>query len=288
MDKKQHILYISIILILGLVAFILFKITSFSCEKNPWYFEKIGLETSQNSYKTIAIIDSGFSPSDTFNEYEIVYQYDYLNDDLIAEDENGHGTALASTLIGCKNSFSGIIKSPKLIILKVMDSFGSCNVKLVNKAILKAIELKVDIINMSFGMKKDNEELSESISLAVEKGIIIVSSIGDMQNTNSTFPARNDEVISVECQSKDGSKYIFSNDFSSTVRIPGVDIPVYLLNKITMEYEISSQSGSSLSSIIFSGLLSISNGNIELDYSYLYNQLVSNKFINYKKIYKVN
>lgn len=257
-------------------------------DSKPWYFNCLNITGASKSDKTIAIIDSGFTKIDDLNSYDIVYEYNFINNSYDVSDDYGHGTALASVLVGTKNNFIGILDNPKLIILKVMDSFGSSNYKNVNLAILKAIELNADIINLSMGMNYENEEITNSIKLAIQKEILVVSSIGDFQNDNATYPARINGVISVESQTKDGSKYIFSNDYDSTVRIPGFKIPVVTLNKITMQFESTVENGSSLSSIIFCGLLARSNylSESSIDFSYLKECKLSNRFIDANRIFR--
>lgn len=293
MRNKTHFIFIGIILILLVIIFI-----SIIMKKNgdvpnnidnkPWYFDCLNIEGESETNKTIAIIDSRLTKTDDLNECNIIYEYNFINNSYDVTDDYGHGTALTSVLVGTKNNFIGILKNPKLIILKVMDNFGSSNYKNVNLAILKAIELKVDIINLSMGMNFENEEISNSINLALENDILVVSSIGDFQNDNATYPARMNGVISVESQIEDGSKYLFSNNFDSTVRIPGYKMPVISLNRINMQFELTTESGSSLSSIIFCGLLARSNylSKLMLDFDYLNECKITNKFIDENRIFR--
>lgn len=292
MRKKTHVIFIFIILVLVVILQIIFnfkKTTSRDEKKSyePWYFNCLNIAGESKSNKTIAIIDSGLTKTEDLNDYESIYEYNFINDSYDVSDDYGHGTALTSTLIGTKNNFKGILDNPKLIILKVMDGFGSSNYKNVNLAILKAIELNADIINLSMGMNYENLDILNSIKMAIKKNILVVSSIGDFQNDNATFPARIDGVISVESQVKDGTKYIFSNNYDSTVRIPGYNIPVVTLNKITMEFEFSAENGSSLSSIIFCGLLARNDYLKEssLDFDYMTKCKLNNNFIDANKIF---
>ncbi len=293
MRKRTHFVFVGIILFLLVIVFVLITMNkNVDVPKNndnkPWYFDCLNIDGDSETNKTIAIIDSGLTKTDDLNDFNIIYEYNFINNCYDVTDDYGHGTALISVLVGSKNNFIGILNNPKLIILKVMDNFGSCNYKNVNLAILKAIELKADIINLSMGMIYENEEISNSINLALEKDILVVSSIGDFQNNNATYPARMNGVISVESQIKDGSKYLFSNDFDSTVRIPGYKIPVITLNKINMKFELVTESGSSLSSIIFCGLLARSNyaSKLRLNFDYLNECKTTNKFIDANRIFR--
>lgn len=291
MKKKIHFIYIGIIIILFAILFITIKIDNNVSKKNnskPWYFNILSIDVAKKTDKTIAIIDSGLSKIDDLNDFDIIYKHNYINDNQDISDEYGHGTALASVLIGTKNNFDGILDNPKLIILKVMDNFGSSNLNYVNLAILKAIELHADIINLSMGMENESIEITNSINLAIENKILVVSSIGDFQDANATYPARKSGVISVESQVIDGSKYAFSNEFDSTVRIPGFKIPVVSFNKITEQFEITTENGSSLSSIIFCGLLAGNNYDSEsiIDYNYLKNCKLNNQFVDLNKIFR--
>ena len=79
-----------------------------------------------------------------------VYGWDFINDDNDPTDDNGHGTALAGIIGANWNNgigFAGVNPHVKIMVIKVLDSFGIGNTSLNAKGIEYAVKLKAKIIN---------------------------------------------------------------------------------------------------------------------------------------------
>jgi len=163
----------------------------------------IMLLTISNSYAEvkIAILDSGCN---------IEYQNGISFVDDSVTDLNGHGTAIAK-----------IIKeynpNAKLYIAKVLNENGcNFNIEPIVNGIHWAISCGVDIINISWQTRNDEEAIYKAIKQAYQSGIILVAAAGNKGNlldsfidklnscdqnpTNLTeikYPAKYDEVIAI-------------------------------------------------------------------------------------------
>ena len=127
----------------------------------------------------IAILDTGCNPHDFFNDKNIEF----------IEDDNGHGTQINGIV-------SSIAPFSHIINFKIADEKGQSKAKYVNNALIKAIELNVDIILLAIGSPTDYKEMHKLIKEAHKQGIIIISASGNSRQ-HIYYPASYKEVISV-------------------------------------------------------------------------------------------
>lgn len=187
------------------------------------------LATSPNIAIKISILDTGISPtigssSQTGYNYNITEYtgYDYVNDDLIPEDQNGHGTHIA----GIIHSITHGITDPNNItfdIRKTHDSNGKAMASHVIRALHDAIDAGANIINMSFGAKDTFGmdrffPLRVAIHTAYENDVLVVVAAGNEADNidlsyTATIPAcfPEDNIISVAAIDCQDSITFFSN-----------------------------------------------------------------------------
>lgn len=154
--------------------------------------------------KLVAVIDTGVSEEYSSTSKNFIDEPD--------EDENGHGTAVAQTII--ENSDGKAI----IMSLKAMGKDGTGYMSDIMEAIQYAREQKVDIINMSISAQDNgaNSAFKSLVKSAVSDGIKVVAAAGNY-NTSSQYyiPANIDGVISVGAIDADGNKIKTSN-FNAT------------------------------------------------------------------------
>ena len=92
-----------------------------------WHLHNIHAEQAweQNRGKgvTVAIIDTGVSKVPDLAQTEFVKGYDFVNDKINADDDNGHGTHVAGTVAQSTNNnygVAGIAYEAKIMPLKVL------------------------------------------------------------------------------------------------------------------------------------------------------------------------
>ncbi|MCD7806886.1 MAG: S8 family serine peptidase [Lachnospiraceae bacterium] len=195
----------------------------------------------------VAVIDSGSMPyPDT--EDRILEGYDFVDKDggNGQNDENGHGTHVASTILDCTQGLPVYV-----LPLRALSGDGTGRGSAVVAALMLALELRVDVINMSLGAQFDRDENGECPNEVedqlvwdlVEAGTIVVVSAGNDNTSVENYQyAHLEECIAVAACDSDLKRASFSN-YGDTVDViaPGVDV---VSHHIESEYE--SLSGTSM------------------------------------------
>jgi len=131
----------------------------------------------------IGIIDTGidYNHPDLFGfgpDGKVVGGYDYVDNDKEPLDTNGHGTEVAG-IIAANGVLKGVAPKAKLIAYRVSSTGESVSSDFIVEAIHRAIEDQVDIINISLGVNKTNDELDNAVREAVKHGIVVVAAAGN-------------------------------------------------------------------------------------------------------------
>ena len=173
---------------------------------------------------TLAIIDSviDFShPSLAHVDREVV---SFLDEPHRVES-SGHGTAIASIVAASTDDFQGIAPGTKIISIEVLSEKGEGNVFTLSEAIVTAVDMGVDVINLSLGGNRPSRMLENAISYAKNKDVFLVAASGNDGFSQVSYPAKYHDVIGVSALNSTGSVATFSN-FGEGVDIaaPGVDV----------------------------------------------------------------
>ena len=154
----------------------------------------------------IAVIDSGIDQNIPELNCKIDIETSVVKSNK--ESDVKHGTAVASIISAenhSDNQVNGIAHNARIVSIDVTNqSEGIVEVGDLIKGIEKAIEYKVDIINISIGCLKDDEELKSVIKKAWDNNIIIVSSAGNYMENNVLYPSKYKETLSVGSRNKKG------------------------------------------------------------------------------------
>ncbi|MFV0560578.1 MAG: S8 family serine peptidase [Enterococcus sp.] len=134
----------------------------------------------------IAILDSGIDFSHSYLNEKIIWGCTVKSDLKILEgkyeDSNGHGTNIASVITK---------ENPNIEIypIKIFDVHGQTSLLILEKALLIANSLNVDLINLSLSIldKFASTDLEKICQKIIDEGKIIISS---QSNTNKkSYPA---------------------------------------------------------------------------------------------------
>lgn len=167
----------------------------------------------------IAILDTGIDASheDLIGRVDMASGYDFVNMDDDPSDDNGHGTHVAGIIAANANNASGIVgtvgSNPvSLIPIKILDSNGAGTLENVIKGIDLAIDLNVDIINLSIGMQGSNSDIEAVLQRAQQAGITLVVAAGnDSQNCDASTLTSSSATITISAVSPLYRKTSFSN-----------------------------------------------------------------------------
>lgn len=183
-----------------------------------WNLRSINIESAWDETKgsgaTVAVIDTGISHVPDLKDTKFVKGYDFVNDRVEADDDNGHGTHVAGTVAQSTNNnygVAGIAYEASLMPLKVLSAYGGGTVADIAEAIKFAADNKADVINMSLGGGGESQLMQEAINYAHQKGVVIVAAAGNSSQNSAEYPARYPQVISVSALDAAGAKAPYSN-----------------------------------------------------------------------------
>ncbi len=161
---------------------------------------------------TVAVLDTGiayraegkrFRRSPDFTNGQFVKGYDFVDDDHLPLDENGHGTHIAGTIAEKTNNgigLTGLAFRAKLMPVRVLDAQGRGRADEIAKGIRFAVTNGADVINMSFnfGCGRDVPSVDEALRQAYRRGAIAVASVGNLGSEGCVAPpATSPHVIGV-------------------------------------------------------------------------------------------
>ncbi len=153
---------------------------------------------------------------------------DYLGWDNDPLDEQGHGTYISGIAAAQTNNFTGIAGAApniKLVNLRAFDPGGYGEEDDVAAAILYAVQMKVKVLNMSFGDYSFSYVLRDVVQYAYSKNMVLVGSSGNGNSSVPHYPSGYSEVICVGNSTQDDYRAGNSN-YGSTLDLmaPGSQI----------------------------------------------------------------
>ena len=178
-----------------------------------------GSIAGQGEGVNVAILDSGIQAHPQFNEVHIV-PIDLVGGG-VAGPGAAHGTSVASIITGSE----GIAPYAELIAIRVLDNEGLGSSYDLAQGIVQAVDLGVQIINMSLGVYQDSPLLRQAVQYADDRGVIMVAAAGNDGYNRMPYPAAYSQVLSVTAVDANGQHALFPNqskkiDFAA----PGVGI----------------------------------------------------------------
>ncbi|MFN8163415.1 MAG: S8 family serine peptidase [Solirubrobacterales bacterium] len=161
---------------------------------------------------TVAVLDTGiayrsegarFQRSPDFASGQFVKGHDFIDDDRVPLDENGHGTHVAGTIGEATDNaigLTGLAYRAKLMPVRVLDKHGRGDAADIAKGIRFAVEHHAQVINMSFnfGCRKRVPSVDEALREAYARGVVAVASAGNLGSESCVSePATGPRVIAV-------------------------------------------------------------------------------------------
>jgi serine protease len=185
----------------------------------------------------VAVLDSGVAYRDSgrafrrnpdFSAGTFLRGYDFVQDDRIPLDLNGHGTHVAATIAQATNNgrgLTGIAYGAKIIPVRVVDANGFGSTLNIVRGIRWAANNGAQVMNMSFNFDcgASIPSLDSALSYARSKGVVLVGSAGNIgSQTCPSLPATSPDVISVGGTSESGCVATYSFQSSAIdVAAPG-------------------------------------------------------------------
>lgn len=201
---------------------------------NQWSLPKIqapeGWDITQGiSSIKIAIVDTGVQANHPDLSGKVINGYDFVEDDYISQDANGHGTHIAGIAAATTNNTQGISGvAPKVSILavRVLNQYGSGTLADVASGIRYAADQGAKVINLSLGTASSSQTLKDAVDYAWNKGAVLVAAAGGNNSSTGSYPASYPNVIAVGGTDQNDQKMSSSSYGTSWVDVaaPGLNI----------------------------------------------------------------
>lgn len=192
-----------------------------------WGLPRIGAPAAWNVTRgsgtvLVAVVDTGADAShpDLRGRVSTADDYDFVNGDTDARDDNGHGTHVSGIIAAAEGNggMVGVAPGCRILPVKVLDAKGSGTSIGVAAGIRYAADNGAKIINLSLAGPAD-PRMGDAVAYARDKGCVIVAAVGNEgSSAGAGYPARYTGVIGVGAVTSSIARASFSN-FG-----PGVDI----------------------------------------------------------------
>jgi len=193
-----------------------------------WNFRMLDAERTWDIQKgdpsvVVAILDTGIAYEDfppyrkapDFGGTVFVQGHDFINDDEHANDDNFHGTHVASTVAEATDNTVGVAGFAfrcALMPVKVLDQNGDGSFFDVAEGIdFAARNTSVKVINLSLGGDGSSNTVRAAVDRAVAAGITVVAAAGNDGRGTISFPAALPNVIAVGAVDGRKQKAPYSN-----------------------------------------------------------------------------
>ncbi len=213
------------------------------------------LATNRGAGVTVAVIDTGvayesntrpgifgtatFAPAPDLAGVPIVSPWNYIADDAHPDDDHGHGTHVAGTILEQTNNgqgAAGMASDASLMPIKILDFSGQGNGSDIVDAIYYAVDHGANVINMSLGFPDTGTPdasgqycteilgLGPALDYADTHGVTVVAAAGNEGASTVSCPAAYPTVIAVGATRYDGAVTSYSNTGATLdVTAPGGD-----------------------------------------------------------------
>ena len=191
-----------------------------------------------------------------------LHGWDWIANDNVIRDEQGHGTAVAGIIAAEGNNSigtTGVMWRASLMSLRVLDNTGTGDVAAAIEAIDYAAGHGAQVINCSWGTDEESLTLKDAIQRAGTSGVVVVSSAGNSGRdieSEPYYPASFGLSNQIAVASTDSFDHLpqWSNFGAShvTVAAPGTDI---LTTRLGGDY--TTVTGTSASTPLVTGVVGL-------------------------------
>jgi hypothetical protein len=198
----------------------------------------------------IAILDTGVASSSAFSSK--IYSINLVDLPADLSLQNGHGTAVASMILGRDPMAPGVAPGTEMVIsVRIANDLGQSDSFMLAKGIIAAVDAGAQLINISMASVGDSALVRSAIEYARSAGALIVAAAGNNGLDRVSHPAANEGVIAVGSVDALGNHLDFSNSGSQI----DVSAPGYGLNAAWTGDQFASVSGTSFSAPIVLGAI---------------------------------
>jgi subtilisin family serine protease len=252
-------------------------------ERSTWAFELVQLEHANRMGWTgdgvrVGVLDTGVDMGHPcMGDVDLVAWLDLVNGRERPYDDQGHGTAMASLIVG-GSPLRGGAPDAELIMVKVLDEDHPFSDTVIADGIDFCVDEGAHVISLSLGGEYENIDIligtatQAAISQAVARGVVVVAAAGNDGSTDDvSLPSRFPDVISVGAVDRRGQMAPFSSrgnvsverpdpDRKPEVVAPGVDVVTAHVDSLYAKGSGTSHATAMVSAVVAVAL----SGNLDL------------------------
>jgi serine protease len=194
--------------------------------KFQWHLDQVGMpaawKLADGNGVIVAVLDTGVS-YETYQNFhtlpdlagiEFVKPYNFVDNNVHADDDHGHGSHVTGTIAQVTNNgvgVAGIARNVRIMPLKVLGGGGSGTVGGIADAIHYAADNGAKVINMSLGSAFPSRALKKAVEYAHKKGVVVVCAAGNDGKAKVGYPAAYPGALAVSATQFDESVTFYSN-----------------------------------------------------------------------------
>jgi len=158
------------------------------------------------AYENYADLRGSYARAPVFASTQFAQGWDFVNEDAHPNDDNGHGTAMASIIAG-RGSFStsavpfvGPAAGATILPVKVLDARNQGTEFWLAEGIHYAVQAGADVINLSLDFARNyvpGAALRSVLAEARRAGVVVVAASGNTGDGRVLYPAAFPDVLSV-------------------------------------------------------------------------------------------
>ncbi len=177
----------------------------------------------------IAVLDTGIAfrsykkrylKSPDFARSQFLPGYDFVAQDKLPLDEDGHGTHVTGTIAEQTDNgkgLTGVAYGAKIIPVRVLNEFGEGRASEISQGILYAVKHGARVINLSFEFGpsvkscRQIKSICQAIRTALRKRISVFGATGNEAALATAFPGRIRGVVGVGAATEGGCAAFYSS-----------------------------------------------------------------------------
>jgi serine protease len=178
---------------------------------------------------TVAVLDTGvayrtsrdrrYLRAPDLDRSRFVRGYDFVRNNDLPYDRNGHGTFVAGVIAQSTNNgigLTGVAYHARIMPVRVLDYEGKGDVGTIARGIRLAARRGARVINMSFEFdigltSSEIPDVLSAVRFAHRKGAVMVAAAGNTEDSRVAYPARAQQVIAVGASTEHGCVADYSN-----------------------------------------------------------------------------
>ncbi|MCX7571248.1 S8 family peptidase [Tumebacillus sp. DT12] len=246
---------------------------------SQWYLNNIQVPyawdiTTGSTSLTLGVISTGVDIQHPDLASKIVGGYDFVNNDTVADDDQGQGTAMAGLAAAIGNNgigIAGVDWKVRVLPVKVLSANGSGYVSDIIDGVYYAAD-NSNVMVMGLGGGSYSTAFQDAINYAWNKNRVIVAAVGSSNTSTPSYPANYSNVFSVAATTSSNTKASFS-DYGTWVDIAA---PGSSLLTLSHTGGTTTLSGASMAAALVSGVTTLAwSKNIGYSNSSVVNRLCS-------------